>query len=304
MFMNQQDVDAEAFAKEQLDFYGFWLWTYSHSEFGYLDPGEALIGHYSHLDRKARCNSCYQHREFCATCSVPIVEKKNLFIKAVFSPGANIIIEDVLNGERLRMSSCDILNYYYSTSSNLTQIPNTQFRYIPNMRPVVLKLLSIAEKEIDDVQHAKITTSKEATISIDLSMPFDIIANELENFYYANTERESLHFKDINSFYLDNYGPKTSYRAVLKNLKTYSDISFSASACATRALGFWLWDTTKNKKSFTSVIQAIDYLRSGEEFPKDLLDKLGFAASETTIFNRICRLTEICIYEKEVCSIG
>ncbi|MDL2272862.1 hypothetical protein LJC23_07530, partial [Desulfovibrio sp. OttesenSCG-928-I05] len=59
-----------------------------------------------------------------------------------------------------------------------------------------------------------------------------------------------------------------------------------------------------NHKKFRTVPEAIRFLRSGEKFPKNILEILGYSDSEKSIFNRLFRLTASCIKNHEVCSIG
>ncbi len=80
-------------------------------------------------------------------------------------------------------------------------------------------------------------------------------------------------------------GWRASYASVLKILKKYTQSSFQLRH-ESRALGFWLWSVL-SRSEFSSVTQAIDFLRSGQAFPDGMLNSLGFADSPLRTFSNL-----------------
>ena len=302
-----RDDEAEKQARDQLEFYGFWLWNYTHNEFVDFEDNDDEVEkeYYSHSDKVIQCDILCQDRRYCFMCPTVFSEKKNNFIQAIFTSGTNITHEDMENGRKIRLTGDEVIQYYYAKKldDSVLPAPNTGFKYIPKSERLSFEVVNIEETVLGS-QNVRLTSKKELTVKIDLSIPFDIIRSELEELYYLENEKALLHFKQPDSTLEISLSHQTYYRSVLKNLKTYNEISFSASAYEARALGFWLWDTVRNKKLFGTVPQAVEFLKSGKQFPKDLLSRFGFEASEPAVFNRLCRLTGVCIKKKEVCSIG
>lgn len=70
-----------------------------------------------------------------------------------------------------------------------------------------------------------------------------------------------------------------------------------------RSLGFWLWGQTDLLKNFKTVAAAIKHLRSGKDFPTDILSQIGLDYPENRQYNRLCQCTRKCVERGEVLAI-
>ena len=94
-----------------------------------------------------------------------------------------------------------------------------------------------------------------------------------------------------------------SYIKLLAILKNFPGISFQNQP-GLRSLGFWLWEQIHLLRNFNTVVDAIKFLRSGEDFPVDLLSRIGLDYAEPRKYNRLCQRTRECIQAGEVLALA
>lgn len=140
--------------------------------------------------------------------------------------------------------------------------------------------------------------------SIDISAPLNILVQEIKRIKEASFT-PPVSFSKVQS--LLHY-EKADYLLERKYIESRDGVSFSPDEDSPRVMGLWLYDVLDVEKRYDSVSSAYKDLKTNERYfycepPKSILDVLGYAASEISVFRRLYRNTKRCIETCEVLSL-
>lgn len=307
MSVRETDLAKEKEARQQLEFYGFWLWNYTTNEF-FQETDDEDTYYWDNLDRLLKCDLCPQRREYCVYCGLYIAEHRQRFVQSLFRPWFEDI-RDVMSSKNksLRYSASEIVNDSYRLLTGQIGSITSDKAYVLRELSSSTKILKII-KETTCNEWATIGLKNIIDVRIDTSLPLDVIIDDISKIYEASIDvwrYRSFNDEEIEDLSLDSkYDCARSYCRLLRRLKSFAGISFNANGHAARALGFWLWEQIDDRQIFPTVGQAVDFLDSGEYFPQDILQVFGYDESDMTVIGRLRRLTKRCVQEGEVMTMG
>jgi len=310
-----------------IEFYGFWLWAYM---VGANDQGfdPRKIFEEKNVKLQNICAECNQQKSAinnCINCDYFLCRKNHKIAKSIFNPigeGFTAISDNDLKAfiqdvGGIRCSSREILLDAYDRATGLTNeslylraIDILQFR---------LKLLPLSIIKTDiNIKNDSITNYSKYTqhITIDNDFSIDIIENDLQRVNLYTMWLEYNNYPDNESFYhafmlknclanveKNRMGNFDYYIEVAKCIRKMPLVSYDAADHASRVIGFWLWEQKDEMKNFKSVSEAVSYLQSGKEYPKNILGLLKFNPRSMRRFNRLHQRTIECIKKGEVLSL-
>ena len=303
-------------AKEQLEFYGFWLWNYERAnktedviEFKQKCTEEEFKLRNDGVDIRYKC-----YKRECRHCSFNAKYLRNRLIDYIYKKHTTDNFFDIRVLQRF--SSEEILNNVYK--SNLDEKVKIDYS-----KGYLLNKTIVGQDELNLIvsDALKFVFKKDhQTVSINFFLPEEIIvihAVLLKKAVEFIINNIGIHFdmrqhgdyysNDV-SAHLFDYLNKNNvhFTSLLASLKSSPDISFNLNHNR-RSLGFWLWENIIFLKKYKSVKEAIYFFQSGTQYPNNILNILGFATTQDIddilrICRRFLQRTKDCIAHAEVLS--
>lgn len=300
----------ERTAKEQLEFYGFWLWNYKYAFSHSPDPEwleilEANREFESLQNESYACDECGINETYkdCTSCGIKSRHDKDLFVEKIYRPWLDQR-NDELSSLDKRFSADHILMNAYNNAADCHKYLDFSKGY--RLEPLNLAV-EIIKSDLEVMRENTSAKSNIVTAKIDFSLPLEIIIEDVSRIKKSIVWGDSFSHKKIENSHCIAYSDNINYEMILASLKKLSSISFNYNHSA-RALGFWLWENVTNFKKYISIPDAIANLTSGHEYPEDILKALGFPESldpEDAMrrYRRYHQRTVACIKEGEVLTL-
>ena len=297
------DIPAgELEAKQQLEFYGFWLWNYRHGKqpSGYshhMLPNSLYIPQDSG-GQWYLCDECQANNKYniCDLCSVRTDYNKIMFVGKIYHDWDGTEEFDSKLHKK-RFTGDEILSNIYNNKLHNTHKLDYSYGYKLKANNVVTTIINETTREA-----IYNTDSNIVNLEINFSFPLEILIEDIVKIKtrVSKCTREGQY--PLTETAWDNMPHGISYTRLLTVLKRFPEVSFQEQP-EKRSLGFWLWEQVRLFKNFKTVAAAIRYLRSGKSFPADTLNRIGLDYEDNRQYNRLCQSTEKCVERGEVLAI-
>ena len=289
-------------AKEQLEFYGFWLWNYRHAR---LPSGYShhILANSVYIPQDSGgqfylCDECqsYNHYKICDLCTVRAEYNKIMFIAKIYHAWDGVPeLDGILH--QLRLTGEEILQDAYRHKLIEGHALNYSCGYRLTPRNVATEILNETTREAYYNADSHVLN-----LEIDFSYPLEILIDDITRIKTRISRcLRNGQFQPTETAW-DDMPHGISYARLLNILKKFPDVSFQVQP-EKRSLGFWLWEQVDLLNNFKTVTAAIRYLRSGDSFPSDILESIGLNYPETRQYNRLCQSTRKCVERGEVLAI-
>lgn len=218
------------------------------------------------------------------------------FIKNTYQPW-DYQLDAAKVSHQKRFTGKEILFDIYRCKILNSQFYDYSYAYKLKSNYVSIKILRESTQKA-----AYYASSTILNVDMDISFPLEVINEDI-----ARIKARASHSDKNGQIFCteeawDGAPHGICYTRLLSILKNFPEVSFQQQP-AQRALGFWLWEQIDFLQNFKTVTAAIQYLRSGEALPPDILRRIGLDYPEYRQYNRLCQCTRRCVEQGEVLAI-